>query len=181
MKKLFLIAIIVLYPAILISQSLNNAEFSISAGYIFEDDGLYFAEANRYFYFGDTEFFKGEASLYLNSFSNNFGFGAFFTYASPYYDGYGSITMTEFGPTLKVKFKLKNNITLIPTLYIGYRSYSDDAGDGLGLNLSVITQFKFEKVNPFLDIGFVSQPAGGNDATDITIGPVMLIGGGIIF
>ncbi len=162
------------------AQSENNVQVSISGAYMFESDNLYFAEVDRYFSIGDAVILKAEGDYYLQKFNNNFGIGLFASFGSPWYDGFEETSMIEFGPTLKWKFNLEQ-VELIPSLYIGYRSYEGDAGDGLGINLSFKAQFPRDKFIPFVDIGFLTQPAGGNDATDITFSPLFILGGGVGF
>lgn len=176
MKKLLLLLSLLSCP--LIAQNNKNIELSIALVQMTETDNLYFAEINRYFYVGDALITKAEVVYYSESFSKNFGVGMYINIGSPWYDGFGETSMTEIGPVLKWKIKI-DKIVLVPTLYVGYRYYDQKAGDGLGINFSGIIQYPLDKFTPFLDLGFFSQPAGGNDATDITYAPVFGIGGGI--
>jgi len=70
---------------------------------------------------------------------------------------------------------------LKPGAYFGYRSYGGDAGTGLGINGSLAFEYQLNKVKPFLDLGIMSQPAGGNDATDFTYSPVFQALVGVTF
>ena len=158
----------------------NTTHISIAATQMSETDNLYFAEIDRYFYVGDALLFKAEVDFYLAAFNKNFGIGVFANFGSPWYGWYEEVSMTEFGPSFKFKINA-GKVVFVPSLYIGYRSYEGDAGEALGLNLSVKVQYPLEKIVPFVDIGFLSQPAGGNDDTDITFSPVFIIGGGIGF
>jgi len=177
MKKL-VSTFMILFSVISVVKAENNIQLSIAGNYMFEVDNLYFAEIDRYYYVGDAFIFKAEADYYLEGFNNKFGVGIYASIGAPWYDGFEETSMTEFGPTLKWKFDI-NEFKIIPSLYIGYRSYEGEAGDGLGLNLSLKAQYPQEGFIPFVDFGFLSQPAGGNDATDITFAPVFIIGGGI--
>jgi hypothetical protein len=177
MKRLIFI---VLFAPLFLQAQLKNSEVSLALNFMTESDDLYFAEADRYYYVGDALLFKADFSFFPDAFGKRFGIGIYSNLGSPWYDGFEETFTTEFGPLLKWKL-VANKITFIPTLYIGYRSYEGDAGDGMGLNFSVLTQFSMDNFNPFIDIGFMSQPAGGNDATDITYGPVLIIGGGVTF
>jgi hypothetical protein len=166
------------------AQKLKNTEFSVSAAYMFEDAVLYFHEINQERYVGDNFFFKGDFSYFPDSFSRRFGFGVYYTFGQPFYAFYDVVTQHEFGLSLKARFSASLKILIVPTVYVGYRIYDSDDGDpgeGLGLNFSAIFQYRMEKVSPFLDVGFMTQPAGGNDATDITYSPVFIIGGGVSF
>ncbi len=179
MKKLILLTLLFLSTNLFALPG-KNIQVSISGNYMFEDDNLYFAEIDRYFYVGDAIIFKAELDFYLKAFSRNFGIGLFANIGSPWYDGYEETSMTEFGPSLKWRIEV-NQMVLIPTLYIGYRSYEENAGDALGLNFSLKAQFPQDRFVPFVDIGFLAQPAGGNDDTDMTFSPVFIIGGGVAF
>ena len=178
--KRFIFLILICANTSLLAKPGNNVQVSISGAYLFESDNLYFAEIDRFFYIGDAIILKAESDYYFHTFNKNFGVGLFANIGSPWYDGFEETLMIEFGPALKWKFNLKK-IVFIPSFYIGYRSYEGDAGDGLGLNLSIKAQFPQDKFIPFIDIGFLTQPAGGNDATDITFSPVFILGGGVSF
>lgn len=66
--------------------------------------------------------------------------------------------------------------------YFGYRVYGDDTGTGPGINGSVAFEYQLnDKIKPFVDLGILTQPAGGNDFTDITYSPVLQINFGITF
>ena len=177
MKRLLFLLLVCLSTN-LFAQPDSNMQLSISGNYMFEDDNLYFAEVNRFFFIGDAVIFKAEIDLYLESFNENFGIGFFVNIGSPYYDGFEETSMTEFGPSIKWRFDV-NKIEFIPALYIGYRSYEGDAGEALGINFSLKAQFRQDNFIPFIDIGFLTQPVGGNDATDMTFSPIFIIGGGV--
>ena len=179
MKKLFFIALLFISTNLFANPD-KNFQVSLSGNYLFESENLYFVEVDRFYFFGDAFIFKTEIDYYLDGFANNFGLGFFANIGSPWYDGFEETSMTEFGPTLKWKIRFQKMI-IIPALYIGFRSYDGDAGDGLGLNLSLKAQYPQDNFIPFIDICFLSQPAGGNDATDITYAPVFILGAGVAF
>jgi len=181
MRKTFLILTLLCIVSNLNAQKLKNTEFSISAAYMFEDAVLYFHEINQERFVGDTFLLKGDFSYFPDSFSKRFGFGLYYTWAEPFYAFYDVVSQNEFGLSLKAKFNISRKIIFVPTAYIGYRSYDGEAGEGMGVNFSAIFQFPLDKITPFLDIGFMTQPAGGNDETDITYSPVFVIGGGVSF
>ncbi len=94
----------------------------------------------------------------------------------------------EFGVSIKPRFITSGGALAIkPGLQIGYRSESVDvpgADDvaALGVNLSLELQFYTnDNFAPFGIIGFLSQPAGGSDETNVTFAPIFYIGGGIVF
>jgi hypothetical protein len=97
-------------------------------------------------------------------------------------------TMIEFGGSIKPRFPLGDGSAVIkPGLNIGYRMYSSDSGtmdkvNALGLNASVEIQFDVKNIFvPYVEIGFLAQPVGGNDITGISFPPIIYIAGGIAF
>lgn len=96
-------------------------------------------------------------------------------------------SMYEFGIALKPRFILSPTMALKPGLNIGYRHSSvdeegfDDA-QGLALNLSVELQIATGAgIDFFIEGGFLTQPAGGNDDADVTWAPIVYLAGGIVF
>lgn len=181
MRKAFCVLSLICMTTMVSGQNLKNTEVSLSAGYMFEDAVLYFHEINQERYVGDTFLLKGDVSYFPDSFSKRFGFGIYYVFAEPFYAFYDVVTQNEFGLSLKAKLPASRTVIFVPTVYVGYRSYDGNAGEGLGLNFSTIIQFPLKKISPFLDIGFMTQPAGGNDESDITYSPVFMVGGGISF
>ena len=181
MTRLLIVFTLICIVTVANGQNFKNTEVSISAGYMFEDAVLYFHEINQERYVGDTFLLKADASYFPNSFSKRFGFGAYYAFSEPFYAFYDVVTMHEFGLAFKAKFSASRMIMIVPTVYVGYRSYDGEAGEGLGLNFSTIFQFPMKNITPFVDVGFMTQPAGGNDESDITYSPVFIIGGGITF
>ena len=98
-----------------------------------------------------------------------------------------TFTMYELGISFKPRFQISPKHFIKPGLNIGYRKLDiPDIGnaesDGLGVNLSVELQFLLESEYIFyIDGGFLSQPAGGNDETDVTWSPILYILGGVAF
>jgi hypothetical protein len=99
-----------------------------------------------------------------------------------------SATMIEFGGSIKPRFPLGDGSAVFkPGLNIGYRMYSSesdvmDKAKGLGINASLELQFDIKSIiAPYIEIGFLSQPVGGNDVTGMSYAPIIYIGGGIAF
>jgi hypothetical protein len=97
-------------------------------------------------------------------------------------------TMFEIGGSIKPRFPLADGAAVIkPGLNIGYRIYSSDSDvmdetKAMGLNVSVEVQFDAHQIfAPYFEIGFLSEPVGGNKATDVTFPPFIYFGGGIAF
>lgn len=90
----------------------------------------------------------------------------------------------EFGGALKGRFLLSPTVVFKPGLNLGYRIISGDVFDdvkGFGVNFSAEFQFIGDNLSPYIDAGFISQPAGGNSDADVTFAPIIYLTGGIIF
>ncbi len=95
--------------------------------------------------------------------------------------------ITTLGATIKGRFTLQNGMQLRPGLALGYQMTSSDAfDDGLkGLDVGGI----FEVVKPLAnstnalvgELGFITQPSGGNDDADVTWGPMFYFAFGYQF
>jgi len=163
------------------AQDLKANEFSISLGYMFEGE-VYVWEPNFYGSVGETFLLKAEFDHYFATLNGRFGVGAYYSFSMPWYDGYEEVSVHEIGAVLKARLNAGDNIQIKPGAYFGYRAYGDDAGQGLGINGSVAVQYSVsEKLKPFIELGILSQPTGGNDATDITYSPVFQISAGVTF
>ena len=98
-------------------------------------------------------------------------------------------TMYEFGMALKPRFILSDGaIALRPGLEVGYRIIDVDSDvegidvDGLALNGSVELQFRTSgHFVPFVQLGFITHPVGGNDFDDVSWGPIFYVMGGVAF
>jgi hypothetical protein len=117
--------------------------------------------------------------------------GAFLMLAAPSVtvlgDDYG-VTVTTLGATIKGRFTLQNGMQLRPGLAIGYQMINTDApsAEGTkGLDVGGI----FEIVKPFAnsknalvgEVGFITQPSGGNSDSDVTFGPIFYLAFGYEF
>jgi hypothetical protein len=97
-------------------------------------------------------------------------------------------TLLEFGGSIKPRFPLGDGSAVIkPGLNIGYRMYSSDSNvmdkvDAMGLNVSVEVQFDIKNIFvPYIEVGFLAQPVGGNDITGISFPPIIYLGVGAAF
>ncbi len=176
MKRIFL-AWLVILPLAAPGQSLPKSEFTFSAGYLFEGE-VYVWAPNRYGSVGETFLLKTD---YTGYFSDYFGLGGYVALGKPYYYAFEQIGMYEIGVVAKARFKAGDKFLFKLPLYIGYRNYDSSAGRGLAINLSGVLQYQGEKIKPFLDLGFLTQPAGGNEGTDMTFAPVFQASVGICF
>lgn len=163
------------------AQDLKKSEFSLSLGYMFEGE-VYMWEGDFYGSVGETLLLRAEYDNYFKGMGNRLGIGIFYTYGSPWYDGYENVTMHEIGAVLKARLSAGDKWLIKPGAYFGYRSYGAEAGTGLGINGSVAFQYHLsDKVKPFVDLGILTQPTGGNEETDITYAPVFQINFGVTF
>lgn len=95
-------------------------------------------------------------------------------------------TMLEFGGSLKARFVVgRGSVAIKPGVNFGYRLFMSDfkyadAVKGFGIGPSIEVQFAVGSVvAPHLEIGFLSQPAGGNEYTNVTFPPIFYFGGGL--
>lgn len=161
-------------------QDLKNDQVSISLGYMFEGE-IYLWEPDRYGSVGETLLLRAEYNHYFSSMGSRFGLGAFYTFGMPWYAVYEETAQHEIGAVVKLRLRAGDKALIKPGLYLGYRAYGNDAGEGLGINGSVQLEYQLEKVKPFVDLGIMSQPAGGNEVTDMTYSPTFQLMFGVTF
>lgn len=115
--------------------------------------------------------------------------GLFINY-SPASIGTASIgvTMIDIGFSIKPRFLVANGeVAIKPGINIGYRTGASESGnmdamDAMALNGSVEIQFSPDaQLMPFIEIGFITQPVGGNDITGVSWAPIFYVGGGVVF
>lgn len=176
MKKI-ISALLLIFPLSLHAQDLPKSEFGISAGYLFEGE-VYLWEPNVYGSAGETFLLKAD---YVGYFSDYVGLGGYVSYGNPWYDGLETVTMSELGVEFITRFKTGDQFLFKPSVCLGYRSFGSGGGKGFAVNLAAALQYSGEKVKPYLELGFISQPAGGNSSTDITFSPIFQTSVGITF
>lgn len=163
----------------------RTRDLAFSVGYIFEGSA-YFAEPNRNS--------AHSAGLMVRTFydkyvAEQFAVGVFAQSAFtdfPRYTTDSGALMIEGGFSFKARFLANEKVALKPGFNLGYRHYfADDdfvAGGGLGLNVGLEAQYDYGAPwLPYLELGFISQPTGGNDSTDITYDPIVYIQIGLAF
>lgn len=134
--------------------------------------------------------FRAIGDMYV---APKFAVGAYFNYWSGTMS-YGSLEVDawfyEIGVAMKPRIILSPTMALKPGLNIGYRKSDRESlsagetteADGLGVNLSVELQILLQNGYIFyVDGGFFSQPAGGNEDADVTWAPIMYLSVGIGF
>ncbi|MCI0750399.1 MAG: hypothetical protein L0Y35_01035 [Flammeovirgaceae bacterium] len=181
MKAFCTVFVLVLTLAVQ-AQDLKKTEFSVSLGYLFEGE-IYLAEFDQYSSFGESILLRIQFDNYFASMGSRFGIGAYYNYASPYMGAIDdSFAMHEFGVAFKARLSASESLLIKPMLNVGYRTYDDDeSSTGLGINGAVDLQFFAGKLKPFVELGILSQPSGGNDLTDATFAPIFQISAGLTF
>ena len=116
--------------------------------------------------------------------------GAFLMLAGPsvtvYGDDYGA-NITTIGATLKGRFTTQSGLQLRPGIAFGYQMTSSDAysdnvtGLDVGGFLEVAKPLKGGKNALVGELGFMTQPSGGNEDADVTWGPIFYLAFGYEF
>jgi hypothetical protein len=134
----------------------------------------------------------------------NFGFGVFLNNgtvsnldtdaAFGTTDGHFTTFGVEAKGRLAVELDHATDLLITPGLGLGVRGLFFDQGSiagptiedsvGLAVNFGVDARLRFnDRYDVFIEPGFLTQPAGGNDTADVTFGPIgyLLVGGGVVF
>lgn len=126
--------------------------------------------------------------IFYDSFvAEKFAVGAFASLSPLSWENYSqTATMFELGISLKARFPLGDGSAVIkPFIGFGYRHVSSDEDrstfNGMALDMGCEIQFSAQGFVPFIEIGFLSQPAGGNDFDDINFPPTIFFNAGIAF
>lgn len=114
--------------------------------------------------------------------------GAFYQYSSfSILDG-EDVDVNTIGLTIKGKFENKSNIEIRPGLALGYQTCDSDAlnDSTSGFDLGAFVEFAYPLLNKNKgamtgEIGFITQPAGGNSDVDVTFGPIFYLAIGYEF
>ncbi len=118
--------------------------------------------------------------------------GAFLQHARPTVtilgDDYGA-AITTFGGTIKGRFGQLDGIQFRPGLAIGYQIIASTGSsttleDVKGVDLGGLLEVSIPTGGAIripLELGFISQPAGGNSDTNVTFSPIFYLAGGVEF
>ncbi len=167
-------------------QKVVVGEYGFSVGILSGGD-VYIAELDENF---DLESGVSILGFYDFFITPGFAVGVNGNIAFPYLSLIDeNVTFYELALALKPKFSLSDKVSYKPGFNLGYRVVTSDelsdtggAIQGLGLNLTNELQFHIsESFTPFLDVGFISQPAGGNDDFNATFSPLIVIRAGLAF
>jgi hypothetical protein len=185
MKRAHVTAVLVVIVLLFQNQAVLASEGSI------EDKNFDIGVSVGNWFSGDVSVTRAtvekDASMLIRLFGDaylipQFGVGVYFNY-SPISQDDIDVTVTEFGAALKARFFLSPEVAIKPGVNVGYRLGSSDIKsvdhDGLGMNASVELQLWLQPILLFGEIGFLTQPSGGNDFTDVTYSPIFYVAGGI--
>ena len=90
-----------------------------------------------------------------------------------------SASITTLGATLKGRFTSSSNMQFRPGIAFGYQMIGGDAFDdvkGLDIGAFVEVVKPLQNKNALVgELGFITQPSGGNDDADVTFGPIFYI------
>ena len=177
MKKFILLSFtFTLIASLSFSQTSENYSFSIKGG------GLFSGKVNIAGFDIDTELspiLKADLDGIL---SPKLSMGAFLIYSPVKIEEIDEKANTlSLGLTIKPRFTLNDGVEVRPGLAIGYtRISNDDLTDDPSSGLNVGFQFEImkalnEKRGIVGEIGFISQPAGGNGDVEITFAPILYL------
>ena len=163
-------------------QASAKDEFGISVGLLTGGD-VYVAEFDQFFGLESGLSLLGFYDFFI---TDKFAIGGNVNIALPSLElSDESVTFYELALALKVKFSIGDKVSYKPGANLGYRLITAEDIDtirGLGLNLTNEFQFHIsEAITPFVDVGFISQAAGGNDDFNVTFSPLIVIRVGIVF
>ncbi len=88
-------------------------------------------------------------------------------------------TVYSFGGTIKARFRLSSGWQVRPGIAFAYQlcigeSFEDVEGLDLGLIFEIVKPLNAHQA-VLADIGFISQPAGGNEDADVTFAPIFYL------
>jgi hypothetical protein len=177
-----IVAVLVLICSSPASAQEKTTEFGITGGLLLAGE-VYLAEFDTWL---DTDTSLLVRLTYDSFQIPSLGFGGFLNFASVgVADESG--TMVTIGGAIKPRWYLgaAKDQTIDVGLNLGYRSVSSDAFtedvSGLALNLSAEYMKPLGDRQLIVDVGFITQPTGGNDATDVTWDPIFYLTAGITF
>lgn len=188
MKKLGIVAILLTLwggtcgTNTIFSQTTAPNEFGFSAGLLAAGE-VYIANFDQFF---DLESGISLFGVYDFFTRDKFAVGTNANVAFPSREFLGeTLNFYEPAMVLKAKFSPTATASYKPGFNLGYRLITSDDLDtiqGLGLNLTNELQFQVsENFTPFIDLGFITQPDGGNDVFNATFSPLVVLHAGIAF
>lgn len=162
----------------------RDADLGFTGAFLLSSDEVYASDFNVNVTQNGTFLARLFADFFLMP---KFSMGVFVNFApTSYGESSETATMLEFGGSLKARFVVARGAVAIKAgVNLGYRLYMSDfkyadAVKGFGIGPSIEVQFAVgSEVAPHVEIGFLSQPAGGNSYTNVTFPPIFYFGGGL--
>ena len=115
--------------------------------------------------------------------SKALSFGAYYQFTNMGYDAIdGTDIYHTIGLCISPLFYTKT-ITIKPNIKLGYRSIpggssSADSVQGFATDFGIQFQKRAEGLQPIVEIGFIAQPSGGNDAVYFEFSPIFYFAAG---
>lgn len=115
-----------------------------------------------------------------------FSMGLFFLYTPMKIKDYNeNNNFFSVGMTIKPRFTLPNSAQIKPGVAIGYNHIKNkdmnDPSNGLNIGFQIEVSKKLEEFGIVGEIGFASQPVGGDGTIDITFPPIFYLCIGVEF
>ncbi|MEM7551206.1 MAG: hypothetical protein AAF363_16105 [Bacteroidota bacterium] len=168
-----------------VSTSFAQVQWNVSANVLLEaEEVAYFDPPDRFSGLGSAFLLRGAA---LFPWGNRFIGGPYLKF-SPGVEIFRfdeSPTLVELGLSIGPRFEIVEEIEVRALVDIGYRGFlsSSDivSADALATNLNLeVIFFKENTISPKFNLGFLAQPAGGNEDVFFSFSPYWFIGGGIV-
>ncbi len=94
-------------------------------------------------------------------------------------DSNDGTSIFNIGATMKAWFQMQNGWYLRPGILLSYQSITGDFDDVTGFNAGAFVEIASPLKNKYSaivgELGFISQPAGGNSDADVTFAPIFYI------
>jgi hypothetical protein len=96
------------------------------------------------------------------------------------------VRILTFGGTIKARFHAAPAIQIRPGAAVGYQTIDIEGADStkgfdLGAFVEVAHVVPGRRLEWLLELGFITQPSGGNADIDLSFGPIFYVAGGVGF
>lgn len=111
-----------------------------------------------------------------------FSVGAFMNFVSTGIDS-ASASLLNMGVSMKARFPV-GEVSVRPGLTLGYQQIFSDLETVTGFNPGMVFEVGIpasETTGVLFDVGFFSQPVGGNEAAEVEFGPIFYFAAGVEF
>ncbi len=160
----------------------SESSFSLKAGMLFE--GEFYSDPPDAYFATDSGLM-----LQLNletMLAEKMSAGVLYSRANTAVSNDDTVINT-YGVTLKAHINPDKAIKIRPGIAIGYQTIEFDSSQSdniKGLGIGAFIELLFSNiagVDVVTELGFITQPAGGNEDIDLTFAPIMYLTGGINF